>query len=215
MDSWSRCALNSWDWGHPHDVAGGEAAVRTVMVEIGDDKAHAIVMNRWFLGLIMSVLFLSGGCRKPEAAPAAAVNEQGYLNRAQPKLPTVKLWLGSQEIVAEVARTPVQLQTGMMFRQTMGENEGMLFVFSRPQQAAFYMRNTTLPLSCAYLDDEGAILEIHDLTPHEEKSVAAQSARVRFVLETRQGWFAAHQIGLGIVVRTERGSLLPAFFGSP
>jgi uncharacterized membrane protein (UPF0127 family) len=185
------------------------------MVEIEDDKGHAAVMNRWFLGLFMSVLFLSGGCRKPEAAPSAAGNEQGYLNRAQPKLPTIKLWLGSQEIVAEVARTPVQLQTGMMFRQTMGENEGMLFVFSQPQRAAFYMRNTTLPLSCAYIDDEGAILEIYDLTPLEEKSVVAKSTRVRFVLETRQGWFAARQIGPGVVVRTERGSLLPTFFGSP
>jgi uncharacterized protein len=172
-------------------------------------------MNRWLLSLFMSLLFLSPGCRKPGAALSESANDQGYLNHAQPKLPTIKLWLGSQEIVAEVARTPAQLQTGMMFRESLGEEEGMLFVFSRAYQASFYMRNTILPLSCAYLDDEGVILEINSLVPREERPVVAKSDRVRFVLETRQGWFERHQIGPGVVVRTERGSLLQTFFGRP
>jgi uncharacterized membrane protein (UPF0127 family) len=72
---------------------------------------------------------------------------------------TIKLWLGPQELTAELAMTIPQIMTGMMFRKEMAETEGMLFVFGRAHQASFYMRNTLIPLSCGYIDPEGAILE--------------------------------------------------------
>jgi hypothetical protein len=156
-----------------------------------------------------------GGCgAKPSggepAAPAATAPARGAfapLDHAQPKLATIKLWLGDQELVTEVARRPHEIMTGMMYRTNLAENEAMLFLLPTPQRASFYMRNTTVPLSAAYLDPEGTILEIHDLQPLEEKPVEAQASNVQFVLETTQGWFRRHNLGPGVVVRTQYGAL--------
>jgi uncharacterized membrane protein (UPF0127 family) len=69
-----------------------------------------------------------------------------------------------------------------------------------------------LPLSAAYIDPEGVILEIYDLQPHNTNSVVASSERVQFVLETNQGWFRRHNIAPGTVIRTEHGTLMETFF---
>ena len=74
------------------------------------------------------------------------------------------------------------------------------------------MRNTVIPLSAAYIDPEGTILELHDLKPLEETPVEAGSDNIQFVLETPQGWFKKNNIGVGTVIRTERGSLQETFF---
>ena len=117
------------------------------------------------------------------------------------------MWAGSEEMIAELARTELQMQTGMMFRTNMAEKEGMLFLFPRPHQASFWMANTVLPLSAAYISPEGTILEIHDLNPLDTNSVTAATDQVQFVLETNQGWFKRHNIQTGMLVRSERGSL--------
>ncbi len=130
---------------------------------------------------------------------------------AQPKLATMKLWLGAEELETELALTDRERETGMMFRTKMAESEGMLFVFPAPYRASFWMMNTSVPLSAAYISPEGVILEIHDLQPHDTNSIVAASDRVQFVLETRQGWFERHHIGTNTVVRTERGSLQDTF----
>ncbi len=173
-------------------------------------------MKRSLFGLgLLSVGLLFTGCHKPGAAKADAASGatsgtslfQPYLDHAQPKLPTVKLWLGAEELTAEVAKTSTQIYTGMMYREKMGENEAMIFVFPEAAQRSFYMRNTLLPLSCAYIDPEGTIIEIHDLQPKDETPVNSKSGRIQFVLETRQGWFKRHRISPGTVIRTERGPL--------
>ena len=167
-------------------------------------------MNRWSilpLGLAVAVCGVcAGGCQ--QAAPPAAGP-----TAAQPKLQTMKLWLGAEEMLAELALTPQQQQTGMMFRTHLTENAGMLFVFPAPHRASFWMKNCPLPLSAAYIDPVGVILEIHDLQPHNTNSVVASSERVQFVLETSQGWFGRHHVTAGILVRTEHGPLLETFFG--
>jgi len=124
----------------------------------------------------------------------------------------MKLWLGPKELSAELAIMPRELATGMMFRREMGENEGMLFIFGRPLRASFYMKNTYIPLSCAYIDPEGAILEIHDLVPLDETPVEAKTDQVQYVLEVKQGWFEHNGMKPGMVVRTEGGSLRDTFF---
>ena len=147
------------------------------------------------------------------AAPAVSAPET-VAGKPQPKLPTVKLWLGAKEVIAEQARTPDQVQTGMMFRQQMGENEGMLFIFGQPLRASFWMRNTLIPLSCAYIDSAGVILETHEMKPLDETPIqAAPDSQVRYVLEMPGGWFSRNNIGPGTVVRTERGSLAETYFG--
>jgi hypothetical protein len=134
------------------------------------------------------------------------------LTHAQPKLPTLKVWLGSEELTAEIAREPVQIATGMMFRTNLADNEAMLFVFTAPGPKNFYMRNCTVPLSAAYIEPDGTIAEIVDLNPGDEVGVQSRSSNLQFVLEVPQGWFQRHNVSTGAVVRTERGSLLETFF---
>jgi uncharacterized membrane protein (UPF0127 family) len=119
----------------------------------------------------------------------------------------VKLWVGPQELVAEVAARPVEIATGLMFRTNLAPNEAMLFLLPVPQRAKFYMRNTLIPLSCAYLDDEGVIQEIHDMKPNDETAILSGFANIRFVLEVNQGWFKANHISPGALMRTETGPL--------
>jgi uncharacterized membrane protein (UPF0127 family) len=149
---------------------------------------------------------------KPTNQPAFPLNTPSHLDHAQPKLRTMKLWLGSKEINAELAVTETEVATGMMFRKEMAETEGMLFIFGRPHRASFYMRNTYVPLSLAYIDGEGAILEIHDAKPLDETPIFARSEQVQYVLEVKQGWFDRNGVRVGAVVRTEHGSLQETFF---
>ena len=149
---------------------------------------------------------------KPAAEPTNTPPVSYAMTNAQPRLPTVKLWLGSQEVVSEVARTPAQIATGMMFRKEMGENEGMIFVFIRPHRTAFYMKNTFIPLTCAFIDPEGQILELHDMKPLDESQIQAETDRIQYVLEMKQGWFQKNGIAVGTIVRSERGSLRETFF---
>lgn len=141
--------------------------------------------------------------------PPSATKLEG---NSQPKLPVLKLWVGTNQIAAEIASTVDQIRTGMMFRTNMAEMEGMLFVFGQPQQVAFYMRNTLLPLSCAYIDAEGTILELYDMEPLNETPIPSQSSQVQYVLEMNQGWFKRHNIGPGMVISTERGTFAQTFW---
>jgi uncharacterized membrane protein (UPF0127 family) len=114
----------------------------------------------------------------------------------------------------EMAVTEIQEQTGMMYRTNMGTNDGMIFVFSTPMRASFWMMNTILPLSAAYISPDGTILEIHDLQPHDTNAVVADSGNIQYVLETPQGWFKSNNISVGTVIKTEKGSLRHVFFGN-
>ncbi|MBI5384913.1 MAG: DUF192 domain-containing protein [Verrucomicrobia bacterium] len=166
---------------------------------------------------LLAALASLAGCQKTEPAatvppPPMEVNEPLHLNRAQTGLPVMKLWVGAEELTAEVCLTAQQMATGMMFRTNLAENAAMLFPFATPQRASFYMRNTTVPLSAAYLDAEGAILEIRQLKPLDETPAEAATDQVQYVLEVNQGWFARHNVTTGAVVRTPSGSLRQHFF---
>jgi len=165
---------------------------------------------------IMTALFLAG-CQKaalpPAPGPVAATNRPlPYLDHAQPRLATIKLWVGPKDLVTELALTETQIYTGMMHRKEMGEDEGMLFVFSQPHRVGFYMKNTIIPLSAGYIDSEGILQEIHDLQPLDETPVEATSDRIQYVLETPKGWFKKNNIGPGTLIRSERGTLEQTFF---
>lgn len=142
-----------------------------------------------------------------------ATNDPGEPTEAQPKLPTVKLYVGAAEMDAELCTTPREVQTGMMFRKTMGTNDGMLFTLFYPQRASFWMKNCYIPLSVAYIGPDGVIEEIHPLQVMDITPVlsATNNDNIQFALETPQGWFDAHHVTTGMVVRTERGSLQDTF----
>jgi uncharacterized protein len=131
--------------------------------------------------------------------------------KAQPKLQTMKLFVGPETVTAELCLTEVQIGTGMMFRKEMAENEGMLFVFARPHRTSFYMRNTTLPLTAAYIDSEGIILELHDLQPLDETPVPAATENIQYVLEMNRNWFKRHNVAIGAAISCDAGKLKDAF----
>ncbi len=118
----------------------------------------------------------------------------------QGRLQTVPLTLGMHVIQAELAITPVQQQTGMMFRKTMGANEAMLFINDQPDKRCFWMRNTLLPLSIAFVADDGTIVNLADMAPQSDASHCSAKP-VRYALEMNQGWFAKRGFKAGAKLR--------------
>jgi uncharacterized protein len=177
---------------------------------------------RWMSFPLAAAAALSG-CGKPATAsggtgpatstklPPGYINLPGLPTAAQSKLPTIKVWVGAEELITEMAVSPIQVETGMMFRTNMAENEAMVFVLPYVQQAGFWMANCPHSLSVAYINTDGVIEEIHPLEPFNTNTVFAAVTNIRFALETPQGWFDRHHISTGAVVRTERGSLKQTF----
>jgi uncharacterized membrane protein (UPF0127 family) len=114
----------------------------------------------------------------------------------QPPLPTIKLTAGFHVITAETATTGLSRNVGMMFRERIAPNGGMLFVFEDKSLHCFWMRNTPLPLSIAFLEDDGTIVQISDMAPRSDASHCPPRA-IRFALEMEQGWFAKRGIVAG------------------
>ncbi|WP_374569216.1 DUF192 domain-containing protein [Ideonella sp.] len=118
-------------------------------------------------------------------------------NMGQPQdLPTVTLHAGMHNIVAQVAKTSEQRQIGLMFRKEMAGHEGMIFVFDDPATQCFWMRNTLIPLSAAFVADDGSIVNIEDMKPLSDQSHCSTKP-VRYVLEMNQGWFAKRGLKAG------------------
>ena len=163
-----------------------------------------------FFGLLMAA-GLWAGCDRTQDAGLPTPAAPTVAQHAQPRLKTMKIWLGAEELTTELALQQTEWMTGMMFRTNMAENEAMLFVFPIPHRASFWMKNTLLPLSAAYIDPSGTILEIHDLEPLNTNSVTASTDHVQYVLETTQGWFGRHNISTGAVLRTEHGTFAETF----
>ena len=111
-------------------------------------------------------------------------------------LPKVTLKAGMHLIHAQVASTPEQRATGLMFRSEMPANEGMLFVFEESAGQCFWMKNTLLPLTAAFVADDGTIVNLADMQPQSLDSHCSAKP-VRYVLEMHQGWFAKRGIGPG------------------
>jgi uncharacterized membrane protein (UPF0127 family) len=105
--------------------------------------------------------------------------------------------VGERTVQAQIAALPAELQKGLMFRKSMGKDEGMIFVFTAPQQQGFWMRNTTLPLDIGYFDPTGELKEIYPLYPLDERPVPSRSRNIQFCLEMNQGWFKRHDVKPG------------------
>jgi len=116
------------------------------------------------------------------------------------KLAAIKLSAGMHVIQAEVAKTPQEHAIGLMFRQTMPTNDGMLFIFERPSQQCFWMKNTLLPLSVAFVADDGSITNIEAMKPQTLDSHCS-TKEVRYVLEMNDGWFAKRGIKPGMKIQ--------------
>ena len=111
-------------------------------------------------------------------------------------LAVVKLNAGIHNIQAQVATTPEQRTIGLMFRRSMESNAGMLFAFEESSTQCFWMKNTFLPLSAAFIGDEGIVVNIEDMKPQSLDTHCSKKP-VRFVLEMNQGWFDKRGIKAG------------------
>ena len=114
-------------------------------------------------------------------------------------LPMRTLTIRDQKLTVEVASTAETRATGLMNRFSLRQDHGMLFVFEAPQPLAFYMKNTYIPLSIAFVDAQGRILNIEDMRPLDESTHWSRGV-AQYAIEMRQGWFAAKGIGVGDVV---------------
>ncbi len=117
-------------------------------------------------------------------------------NEQPQSLPTIQITAGIHKIKAMVADAAQEREMGLMYRRQMEANEGMLFVFETTAPQCFWMKNTPLPLSAAFVDDEGRIVNIEDMQPLSLESHCAKKP-VRHVLEMHQGWFSKHGLKAG------------------
>ena len=137
-------------------------------------------MKRMFVTSLLASTFIA-------AATAAPVVVE---------LPATTLTIGKHKIVAEVAATDEQRATGLMYRFSLKPDHGMIFVFESAQPQAFWMKNTFIPLSIAFIASDGRIVNIADMAPQDERSHWS-TGPAQYALEMRKGWFAEHGIGPG------------------
>ena len=127
------------------------------------------------------------------SAPAARAQD------AQMNLQRVQIGAGMYKIDAQVAAAPREREIGLMFRKEMPQQEGMLFVFEEPATQCFWMKNTILPLTAAFVADDGRIVNLVDMQPQTTDSHCSQEP-VRYVLEMNQGWFSRKNIKKGAML---------------
>lgn len=137
-------------------------------------------MSRWFNVLLITVVFLSTSAS------------------GQP-LPVAQLQAGIYRIQAEVASTPKAREVGLMFRTYLPTDDGMLFIFERNDFHCFWMRNTKIPLSIAFIGDDGKIINIENMSPMTEDH-HCPLGQVRYALEMNQNWFTKKSIGVGQII---------------
>ena len=124
--------------------------------------------------------------------PASAQSPDGKPQ----SLPITTLKVGPHAVAAEVASTPDQRSLGLMYRFSLPADHGMLFVFPEPQPLAFWMRNTYIPLSIAFIDAEGRILNVVEMAPRSDATHPSRGEAL-YALEMRKGWFAERGVAPG------------------
>ena len=169
------------------------------------DRVKAL--NYLLLTFVIAVL-VGCGHAHPPAAPSV---DDLLPTKAQPKLRTMKIYVGAEVLDAELALNDKEEMTGMMFRTNILETDAMLFVLPYTQRANFWMKNCPESISAAYINANGNIEEIHHLEQNDTNGVRSASENIRFVLETREGWFTRHNITPGTSISTEKGSLAEVF----
>ncbi len=120
----------------------------------------------------------------------------------QLNLPRIKLTIANHTITAQLARTERQRAIGLMYRSDLPQHEGMIFVYEKAAIQCFWMKNTNLPLSIAFIANDGTISNLADMEPHSTKQHCA-TIPVRFALEMNQGWFVQNQVDAGDVIYSD------------
>lgn len=111
--------------------------------------------------------------------------------------------IGKSTLQLQLALTPAEHQKGLMFRKNLADDHGMLFLFERPEQQNFWMKNTSLPLDIGYFNARGKLLEVHKLFPYDESPVVSRSPQILIAVETNRGWYAENEINPGARLNME------------
>ncbi len=143
------------------------------------------------------VLFFSA---KPILLLAAWLSAVNVVWAQNIELPTTTLYAGMHRVTAELAVKPMDRAKGLMGRQSLPVNRAMLFVFDRADKHCFWMENTFVPLSIAFLRDDGSIVNIRDMEPLKRDQHCAAEP-VRLALEVNQGWFDDRNLGPEMLIR--------------
>ena len=142
----------------------------------------------YFTGVIALAALV--GCDRNQTAPVASAETKTIDDRFAIKV-------GERTVSMQVAARPDEMQKGLMYRKAMGAEEGMIFVFEKPQRMSFWMRNTEISLDIGYFDVHGVLKEIYPMYPHDESAVKSRSQELQFCLEMNQGWYASKGVRPG------------------
>jgi uncharacterized membrane protein (UPF0127 family) len=142
-------------------------------------------------GAMKNLLRISIACVVGMCSPVFAQNA------AQHNLPHTALTVGFYQLDTELAQTPEQHAIGLMHRKSMASQEAMLFIFQNPSTQCFWMKNTLIPLTAAFIADDGTIVNLEDMKPQTTSSHCSTKP-VRYVLEVNQGWFAKKGMQAGV-----------------
>jgi len=112
----------------------------------------------------------------------------------------VELVVGGVPLKTELAEDEQSRAMGLMFRDSLSEDRGMLFIFDTPRQASFWMKNTKIPLSIAFLESDRVISEEKSMRPYDETLIQSRSDKIRYAIEVNAGWFDRHQVKPGAKV---------------
>jgi uncharacterized membrane protein (UPF0127 family) len=139
------------------------------------------------LVLICSIMCIHAAASKAETTAVTA---------AEFNLKRQQFQLGTHKLNAELARTAEERQRGLMFRESLAENQGMMFQFAQADHYCMWMKNTLIPLSIAFIDEQGKIINIEEMQANSEQTTCAKS-KARYALEMNSGWYSQRQIKAG------------------
>ncbi len=146
--------------------------------------------------ILVLILLACGGERQQEVQ-----KQDSQISEAVPAPERVIIKVAGHSVPVQVRDTPAERERGLMFTDNLPPDEGMLFVFERERILSFWMKNTPLPLSVAFIDRAGRILEIKQMQPMDEETVHRSSGPALYALEMNAGWFQKHGVRVGDEVR--------------
>lgn len=153
---------------------------------------NANPVSRWLAAAVFAWAGLGlGACAREQAAAPGAAAAAKTIGDFFP------IKVGERTVRMQLAVRPYEMQRGLMERRDLGKDDGMIFVYEKPQQMTFWMRNTPTPLDIGFFGPDGVLAEIYPLHPFDEKTVASRGTQLQFALETNQGWYAANGVKPG------------------
>jgi hypothetical protein len=138
--------------------------------------------------LVVLVFPLAGCGKKPEAAPPEVYKSVADF---------FPIKVGDRTVQMQLAVFPLEMQHGLMGRRDLGPDQGMIFIYQKPERMNFYMRNTPTPLDIGYFTGDGRLHEVYPMYPFDERTVSSRSEAIQFSLETNQGWYTANGVKPG------------------